>query len=99
MPTNPIEYRRDVRGFGTWRIAYDPRVKHWQLVYNLKIKGERWNTVRQFDLLEAALVAVANRTTGFDYWDQLGFGRGMNLELSKWKTEASEGVQRAAVDF
>lgn len=36
---------------------------------------------------------VAQRTTGLGEWDGLGFGQGMNFDLSQWKTEASEGVQ------
>ena len=94
----PVEYVQPVPGFGAWRIAYDTAAKKWQLAYNVRIKGERWEPVRHFDVAEAAAVAVGERKTGEVYWDKLGFGRGMNFELSSWKTEASEGVQDDAGD-
>jgi hypothetical protein len=98
VPTKPVEYRKDVPGFGTWRIAYDPATKKWQLACNVRIKGARWNPVRVFDIAEAAAVVVGERKTGEINWDGLRFAPGMNFDLSNWKTEASEGVQSDAGD-
>lgn len=92
------EYRIDVPGFGTWRIAYDTAAKKWHLACNLRLKGERWEPVRTFDVEEAAAVVVGERKTGLGSWDKLGLGREMNFDLSKWKTEGSEGAQADAVE-
>ena len=64
----------------------------------MRIKGEQWNTVRELHVAEAAAVLVGERSTGFGNWDKLGFGRGMNFDLSNWETELSEGVQGDAID-
>ena len=88
-----VEYFKSIQGFGTWRIAYDTAAKKWALSYNVRIKGERWEPVRHFDAAEAAAAAVGERKTGVGGWDELGFARGMNFDLSSWKTEPSEGVQ------
>lgn len=96
MATKPREYRMDVRGFGTWRIGYDPAVKKWLLALNSRIKGERWQPAGHFEVAESAAVAVGERATGLGVWDNLGFGRELNCDLSHWKTEASEGVQADA---
>lgn len=98
MATKPKEYFKDVQAFGTWRIAYDPTVKKWQLACNLRATGQRWEPVRQFDVAEVAAVVVAERRTGFGAWDGLQFAPGMNFDLSHWKTEASEGVQCDAAE-
>lgn len=98
MATKPKEYRIEVRGFGTWRIGYDSAVRKWNLACHVRIKGERWEPVRHFDVAEAAAVVVGERATGLGYWDGLGFGRELNFDLSNWKTEASEGVQNDASD-
>ena len=91
--TKPREYLINVQGFGTWRIAYEPTAKKWQLACNLRATGQRWEPVRQFDVAEAAAVVVGERRTGFRAWDGLQFAPGTNFDLSHWKTEASEGVQ------
>jgi hypothetical protein len=94
----PVEYFKPIQGFGTWRIAYDPAAKKWQLSCNVRIKSERWEPVSHFDVAEAAAVVVGERRTGFDNWDKLRFAPGINFDLSHWKTEASEGVQGDAGD-
>lgn len=96
MPTKPVEYLKAVRGFGTWRIAYDPEAKRWKLDCNQRAHGERWHPVREFAVAEAAAIVVAKRKTGLSEWDALGFGQGIDFDLSQWKTEASEGVQSDA---
>ena len=98
MATKPKEYLKDVQGFGTWRIAYDPTSKKWVLACNLRAKGQRWEPVKQFDVVEAAAVVVGERRTGLGMWDGLLFATGTNFDLSTWKTEASEGVQGDAAD-
>lgn len=94
----PVEYLKRIQGFGTWRIAYDTAAKKWALAYNVRIKGERWEPVRHFDVAEAAAAAVGDRKTGASEWDKLGFAPGENFDLSHWKTEASDGVQGDAGD-
>ena len=82
--------------FGTWRIAFDTTAKQWALSYNARIKGERWEPVRNFAVAEAAAIAVGERKTGVSNWDHLRFAPGMNFDLSTWKREMSDGVQSDA---
>jgi hypothetical protein len=98
LALKPVEYLKPVQGFGTWRIAYVPAAKKWQLSCNLRIKGEQWNPVGHFDVAEAAAVAVGRRNTGIGEWDKLGFAAGISFDLSTWKTEPSEGAQDDASD-
>lgn len=88
--TKPLDYRRNVRGFGTWRVQFVPERKKWQLAVNVAMRGERWNALNDYDVLEAAVDAVARRNTGWGAWDGLGYGRAESFELSTW-TEVSSG--------
>jgi hypothetical protein len=94
----PAEYLKPVQGFGTWRIAYVPAAKKWQLSCNVRIKDARWEPVSVFDVAEAAAIAVGRRKTGIGSWDKLGFAPGISFDLSTWKTEPSEGAQDDASD-
>ena len=94
----PIEYFKQVQGWGTWRIDYDTAAKKWRLCYNLRVKGERWEPAGRFIAPESAAAVIGERKTGFAGWDMLRFARGVSFDLASWKREASDGVQSDASD-
>ena len=94
--SKPVEYRRTIVGFGTWRIAYEPLTKRWALSYNVRFHGEQWVPVGDFLLAETAALAVAERNTGARSWDGLRFALPATFDLRAWTTEDSEGVQEDA---
>lgn len=93
----PVEYLLRVPGFGSWRIAYAPGKKKWELAYSVRFGSERWVPCGDYLIAETAAIAVAERNTGAPSWDGLRFALPANTErLVRWKTDASDGVQSDA---